>query len=231
MRFTTPAEIKDIAWEGVLEAPQTAKSPAGVPHPVATIGKPEIWPAADALQNEVGKVWTPPLGKANFWLVRLACTLREPSGLPNIAEVEQSLYLRPKNRQTEPNSVYAFSLYPERLTAESKAEFNIGLGPALKFGEAELELVEVGAKIEYRKVFPVIQSYQAGTPTPYWLFKPHAAHPLDGSQFVYAVLAAPRAAGGIRAAITLKVTIETAWGPIKFAPPEEANANLRFTVP
>lgn len=231
MRISTPAEIKEIAWEGPLEPSPTTKAPAGSPRPVVTIGRPEIWPVAEALKNELGQVWTPPLGGADFWLVRLACSLREPPGRASIGEAEQALYLRPKNHRAGPESAYAFSLYPDRLTAESKTDFTIGLGPALKFGGAELELAELGAKIEYRKVFPVIQSYQAGTPTPYWLFKPHAAHPLAGNQFVYAVLAATGGAGGIRAAIALKVTIETDWGPLKLAPPEEARANLRFSLP
>jgi hypothetical protein len=202
---------------------------------VVTIGKPEIWDTADALKNEINQVWTPPLTAATFWLVRLACTLREPPGLllirPHITEVEQSLYLRPKNRQAEPDSTYAYSLYPDRLTAESKTDFILSLGPALKFGEAELKVGELGATIEYRKVYPVIQSFQAGTATPYWLFKPHAAHPLEGDQFVYAVLAAQNGADGIRVSLDLKVTIETEWGPLKLAPPETARANLSFTVP
>lgn len=231
MRIDAPTEIKEIAWEGYLEPPETVKSNGDVPRPVVTIGKPEIWDTADALKNEVNQVWTPPLTAASFWLVRLACTLREPPGLPSISEVEQSLYLRPKNRLAGPESAYAYSLYPDRLTAESKTDFTLSLGPALKFGEAELKVGELGAAIEYRKVYPVIQSYQAGTSTPYWLFKPHATHRLEGNQFVYTILAAQSGAGGIRVSLDLKVTIESDWGPLRFAPPEQARANLSFTVP
>ena len=96
MRITAPTEIKEIAWEGSLEPSETAKPISNAARPVVTIGKPEIWDTADALKNEVNQVWTPPLTAASFWLVRLACTLREPPGLPRISEVEQSLYLRPK---------------------------------------------------------------------------------------------------------------------------------------
>jgi hypothetical protein len=231
MRIAAPTEIKEIAWEGSLEPPETAKSIGDTPRPVVTIGKPEIWDTADALKNEVNQVWTPPLTAASFWLVRLACTLREPPGLPHITEVEQSLYLRPKNRLAKPDSTYAYSLYPDRLTAENKTDFTLSLGPALKFGEAELKVGELGAAIEYRRVYPVIQSYGAGSPTPSWFFKPHAAHPLEGDQFVYAVLAAQNGAEGIRVSLDLKVTIESELGPIRFAPPEKARANLSFTVP
>jgi hypothetical protein len=230
MRITAPTEITEIAWEGPLEPPATAKA-LGIVRPVVTIGKPEIWDTADALKNEVNQVWTRPVTTASFWLVRLACTVRKPAGLAHIDEVEQALYLRPKNHEAKPDSTYAYNLFPDRLTAESKTDFTVSLGPALKFGEAELSLGELGATIEYRQVYPVIQSYDVGTPTPYWRFKPPAAHPIEGSQFVYAVLAADPTAGGIRAAISLKVILETEWGKIKLAPPETAKANLSFTVP
>jgi len=231
MRIATPTEIEEIAWEGPLEPPAVAKAIGKDVRPVAAIGKPEVWESAKALENEVNRVWTPPLSGASFWLVRLACTLRKPASLVDISEVEQALYLRPKNRQAKADSTYAYSLFPDRLTAESKTEFTVNLGPALKFGEAEFNLGGAGATIEYRKVYPVIQSYGAGSPSPYWLFKPHAAHPLEGDQFVYAVLAAQQDAGGIRVSLDLKVTIETGLGPFKFALPDKARANLSFTVP
>ena len=118
-----------------------------------------------------------------------------------------------------------------RLPAESKTDFTIGLGPTLKFGEAEASLGSLGATIEYRKVFPVIQSYQVGTANPSWVFKPHATHPLEGDQFVYAVLAAKTGADGLRVSIDLRVSIESDFGPIRFAPPKTAQANLSFDVP
>ena len=79
MHFVTPTEITNVAWEGELVAP-LVMSPKGSQSVVATLGHPEIWPAARALEAEVGRKWTPPLGGADFWLLRLACTLREPEG-------------------------------------------------------------------------------------------------------------------------------------------------------
>jgi hypothetical protein len=231
MHILTPTEITSVAWEGELVPPSTLRSGAPA-RPVATLGQPEIWPAADALQNELGRKWTPPLGGADYWLLRLACTLRHPSGRPDLTEATQTLYLRPKNPGADASAAYAYSLFPDQLTVESPREFNVGLGPGLKFGGAfDLKLGQLGARISYRKVYPVIQGYGAGEPTAYWVFRPHAAHPLDGSQFVYAVVAARSGAEGIRAAVELTATLQTELGPFRFGLPQEAHAHVSFTVP
>jgi hypothetical protein len=232
MIIITPSEIEAVAWEGELVSPETAKEIAPGARPIVTIGRHTIWPAAQALESETGRKWSPPLSGADFWLVRLACTLRQPGGPHKITEATQTLYLRPKNPAAGEGSVYAHSLFPERLTAESKSEFSASLGPELKFGpEVQLKAGEVGAKIEYRKVFPVIQSYGAGEAAPYWLFKPHAAYPLAGSQHVYAVVAAEAKAGGVRATLELVVTVETRFGPLRFGLPESAQAHVSFSIP
>ena len=102
MDIITPTGITSVAWEGELVTPAVTMSPkAPRAIPVITIGKPEIWPAARALEIETGKKWTPPLGGADYWLVRLACTLREPGGLPTLTEAIQTLYLRPRNSNAE----------------------------------------------------------------------------------------------------------------------------------
>src|SRR4051812_3459685 len=188
MLITTPASITSVAWEGELVPPENALTPKSPGRPVITIGQLEIWPAADALENELGKKWSPPLGDAGYWLVRLACTLRAPSGM-GITEAQQTLTLSPRNSQEQPGAVYAFSLFPDRLAVEQKGELSATLGPELTFGDAvALKVGELGAKIEFKQVFPVIQSFGAGESTPYWIFRPHLSHPIDGTQFVYAVL-------------------------------------------
>jgi len=138
------------------------------------------------------------------WTRALACTLRNPPGLPRITEVAQTLYLCPKDSRAGEASSYAFSLFPERLEAEDKAELNVSLGPELTFASgAGFSVGQLGATIEYRKVFPVIQSYGVWEPASYWIFRPHRTCPLDGRQFVYAVVVAMAGAGGIRASVEL----------------------------
>jgi hypothetical protein len=59
--------------------------------PHVTIGRPEVWAAADALKNEVGRAWSPPISGFDFWLVRFACTLHPPSGRSRYTEASQRL--------------------------------------------------------------------------------------------------------------------------------------------
>jgi hypothetical protein len=159
MNITTPTDITSVAWEGELEAPVTTRAAAAASRPVVTIGQPEIWTVAEALENEVGKKWVPPLSNANYWLLRLACTLREPRGLQRITEAQQMVYLYPQNHRAPGSATYAYSLFPDRLSVEDTAEFSVSLGPELTFASgAGFKLGELGAKIDYRKVFPVIQS-------------------------------------------------------------------------
>ena len=233
MHIVTPAEITSVAWEGELVAPEVMRAAKSLlQRPTVTIGRPEMWPAAEALETEVGQKWTPPLGGADHWLVRLACTLREPPGMESISEARQMLYLRPQNSRAGQDAAYAHSLFPERLGVEDRGEFSVSLGPELTFaGGVGLKPGELGATIEYRKVFPVIQSYGAGEPFPYWIFRPHAAHPLEGSQFVYAVVAARAGADGVRAYVELVVTAQAQFGPVRYGTPEEARAHTRFTIP
>jgi hypothetical protein len=230
MEFKTPDQIAAVAWEGELEASANAMGGGAERGPVVTIGQLEIWPAAQALENEVGKKWSPPLGDAGYWLVRLACTLRAPAGW-GIAEAVQTLTLRPRDPGEAPDAVYAFSLFPDRVTAERTGELSATLGPELKFGEAvQLKAGELGAKITLRQVYPVIQSFGAGEPAPYWIFKPHMAHPLTGTQFVYAVLVDRAGAAGITAEVDITVTAQSQFGPIRYGTPWEGMRSARFEI-
>lgn len=232
MVIITPDDIDTVAWEGELAAPPVSMSPTrSDDRPVATIGAPEVWPAAEALQGQAGQRWMPPLGGASFWLVRLACTLRKPMSGSAIAGAQQGLYLRPRASAASDTAVYAFSLYPDRLGIEDSREFTVSLGPELTFASgAGFKVGELGAKIEYKKVFPAIQAYGVGEPAPYWIFKPHARYPLEGSQFVYAVLAARPGAGGIRGAVELVVEVQGLFGPLRYGLPDEARAHTTFSV-
>ena len=229
MEIVTPAEIESVAWEGELVAPEMYRSAGPASGPLATIGRPEVWPAAEVLRGDGGQEWVPPMGNASFWLVRLACTLHEPGGRLRITEAQQNLELVPNPEDL--GEAYAFSLFPERLAVEDSAVFNISLGPELSFGDATVKVGEIGATINYRKVFPVIQSYGAGESNPSWIFKPHARHPIGGSQFVYAVVVSRESPQGIRGSVELVVTAETHLGPLRYGTPREATADTSFTIP
>ncbi|MBA3530399.1 MAG: hypothetical protein H0T73_00565 [Ardenticatenales bacterium] len=232
MDITTPSEIGEVAWQGTLEAPPNMLKISPSDRPVVTIGKAEFWSVPDALSPVVGQAWIGPLGNHHYWLARFACTLHRPRGSSTITEARTQLYLRPQESQAGAGSAYAHSLFPERLEAEETGEISALLNPQLTIeAVGEVSVGQVGRKISYRKVFPVIQSFGAGESKPYWEFRPHAARPLEGTQFVYAVLAAPPEAGGVRGNIELIVTVQTEVGPIRLGAPDEAREALSFKTP
>ena len=231
MHIEAPTEIRTVAWEGELVAPDVMQGGLPAKAPVVTLGRPEIWTAAEALETVAGQKWVRPLGGGEYWLLRLACTLREPAG-GRLVEAEQRLYLRPRAAQAPPDSVYAHSLFPLRLGIESSTEQAVTLGPELTLASgAGVKAGEVGVTIPYRRVFPVIQAYGVGEAAPSWQFKAHAAHPLAGSQFVYAVVAARPGSGGARAAVELIAGVQAAGMLQRFKTPDTARESLTFTIP
>ena len=98
--------------------------------------------------------------------MRLSCTLHPPDDRhTRYTEATLAAYLRPHQGS---GSVLAHDLYPQRLTVENKDTFTVGMGPDLKFGEiVDVSLFEVGAEIEYRRVYPVIQGFGLGESAPY----------------------------------------------------------------
>ena len=230
MHIITPAEIERVAWDGYLEPlGQTFKSAALRPR--VTLGEPVWWPAAQAMENETGKEWVPPVSDRRYTLLRLACTLHplaDPHARYDAATL--TLYLRPR-RNSAAGPVVAHDIYPRRLSAERQTKFDVGLGPDLKFAQLfEASLFGIGAEIEYRQVFPVIQGYGLGESRPYWQFVHHESNPLLGSQSVYAVLDAPPDSGGVRLSVELVATLQTRFGPLRVGLPEEARAHLSRVI-
>ena len=228
MRIITPTEIDQVAWEGYLEPLGQAPKRVG-DLPRVTLGQPAWWPAEQALESQTGRKWSQPADGRRYTLVRLACTLHPPvEAYSHYSEATLTLYLRPR---TGGAPVIAHDLYPQRLAAEGKRKFTLGLGPELKFAEVfEAKLAEVGAEIEYQQVFPVIQGYGLGESRLAWSFAHHPAHPLLGSQSVYLVAAAPPTANGIRLSLELIATLETRFGPLRLGPPQEAQAHLSWLI-
>ena len=238
MLIETPDQIQTIAWQGELVPSESltksfrlglTKADGDI-RSLVTLGQPEVWPVAEALEPQLRQSWVRPLSDADFWRLRLACTLHPVGRFQTLVEAQQTLMLSPTQPGAVGNSTYAYSLFPERLTAEEQREMSLTLGPKLKIGKMEAEGAQVGTKISYRKVFPVIQSYGAGESIAYWIFKPHSAYPLEGCQFVYAVVAAKAGAGGILATVELTVSVDTDFGIIRLGLPTTARAALNFSI-
>jgi hypothetical protein len=237
MEIDTPATITNVAWEGEMVPPEpTVLSPfehfttsANEHMPVITIGQPELWHISEVLSDEDKKAWHPPRDDAEYWLLRLACTLHKPRGLERIAEARKVLTLTPKSFDANPRAVYAHSLFPDRMETDETHQVKVALGPELEFARlAEVKLAKLETSISYRKVFPVIQSYGIGEPEPYWIFKRHASYPLEGSQFVYAIVAVGKQVGDVRAQVHLSVTVELAGGLARVGLSREAEEKAAF---
>jgi hypothetical protein len=231
MHIVTPTQIDadQVAWEGSLE-PLGETFKAARPCARVTLGEPAWWPAEEALETETGKKWAPPASDHRYTLLRLACTLHPPEDRrSHYSEATLGTYLRPHSAGA--GTVLAHDLYPQRLTAEEKGTFKIGLGPDLKFaGVLDVSILEMGAEIEFPQVFPVVQGYGLGESRPYWEFAHHSGHPLLGCQSVYAVLDAPGETDGVRLTIELVATLETRFGPVRLGLPEEARVTLSRTI-
>ena len=231
MHIVTPTEIEHVAWEGRLEPlGEVFRSAESLPR--VTLGEPATWPAEAAMESETGRAWTPPasLVARRYTLVRLSCTLHPLSDhRSRYAEADLAAYLRPKRAGS--GKVVAHDLFPRQETVEETGTFKLGLGPELKFiNLVDVRLLEVGAEIEYPQVHPVIQGYGLGENCPYWRFIHHSGRPLAGCQSVYAVLAAPAAADGIRLTVELIATVETKFGPVRLGLPEEAKAHVSRVI-
>ncbi len=231
MQIITPTQIDadQVAWEGALE-PQAEMLKGAPARPRVTLGVPVCWPAADAVEGETGRPWSPPSAGRSYTLVRLACTLHPPAeARTRYSEAMLRAYLRPHSAGA--GRVVAHDLYPQRLSVEETGTVKIGLGPDLKFADAlAVKLLEIGAEIEFPQVFPVVQGYGLGESRPYWRFAHHSGRPLLGCQSVYAVLDAPRAADGVRLTVELVATLETRFGPIRMGLPQEAHAHIQHAI-
>lgn len=228
MRIVTPAEIEEVAWDGYLQ-PEGETVRKAVILPRVTLGEPVWWPAEQAMEGETGRIWTPPAGDQRYTLVRLACTLHPPrEERSHYVEATLRAYLRTARGS---GRVVAHDLYPQQRSAEQTGAFKFSLRPDLRFADAvDLSLMEVGAEIDYRQVFPVIQGFGLGESGPYWQFARHTTHPLLGCQFVYALLATPADAGGVRMSVELVATWETRRGILKVRTPEDVRAHISRTI-
>ncbi|MFP4395869.1 MAG: hypothetical protein ACLFTI_11455 [Anaerolineales bacterium] len=231
MHIVTPTKIEQVAWEGRLEPLTESFTPKSAASYRVTLGEPVVWPAEAAMESETGRAWTPPasLVARRYTLVRLSCTLHPLSDhRSHYAEATLRAYLCPRYGD---GKVVAHDLFPKRETVEETGAFKLGLGPELKFVNlVDVKLLEVGAEIEYPQVHPVIEGYGLGESNPYWRFIHHSGNPLAGCQSVYAVLAAPADADGIRLTIELIATVKTRFGPIRLGLPEEANAHVSCVI-
>ncbi len=232
MEFLTPAEIELPAWRGELAPGEPQQSEGGWGPLAAVLAKLEAWPVSVALADAPRPYRQAAMGLSGRWLVRLGCGLPAQAEEVPIAEAQLTLHLRPRNRLANDTSVYVASLFPERMGVEERLELVVGLGMDLKFSMGEDAVAESrAARIFFRKVYPVIQSFGTGETAPYWIFRPHGKRNLEGSQFVYAVLIASPRSEGITGYSDLAVSVETPSGKVRYHTPRGIDEMTHFEMP
>ncbi len=214
------------AWDGYLEPLGETLRAGKLPR--VSLGEPAIWDAAAALKSEIGRDWTPPQPGRVYTLIRLSCTLHPPDQDARFTEARLEA---PLGVDSGADRALAHDLFPLQQTVTDAGTLAVGLNPALKFAKAiDVSLLEVGVEKEYAAVFPVIQAYGLGEANPYWQFQAHDQFPLQGSQKVYLLAAAPPAAR-VRLHVRLTVSVEhRRWGILRYGTPQTASAHLTFDI-
>ncbi|MCB9418542.1 MAG: hypothetical protein H6667_01965 [Ardenticatenaceae bacterium] len=226
--FLETDSLPVTAWEGYLE-PLGEALRGGGPLPRVSLGEPATWNVAAALQSELGKTWTPPDPALVYTLIRLSCTLHPPNDRGSrYTEVRLDAPLRVLNG---PGQALAHDLFPMQQTVQDTGKIAVGLNPKLKFAKAiDVELLEVGVEKNYAATFPVVQAYGLGEANPYWLFRDHDQFPLQGSQKVYLLAAAPPDAR-LRLHLRLAAAVKPRrWDIVRYGLPPTAVTRLTFDI-
>jgi hypothetical protein len=234
MWLQVPDEIEDAVSEGPLEivvAPnQRARARSGPPTelPVVSIGRPMSW--------SLRKIFSPedlsPLAKASlevqdFYLVRLACSLRPISGETVIDWARFEVELMPGPDGSQPT---AFDMHPLQVMQEIKRNVKVTFSPTLKYKELEASAGSAEFGFEYTELQPVITTDGVGERQPGWAYRSANGVPLVGSKMMHLLVQAPRGMASARANLSLKAGVSrdgSKWTAL-FRSPEQRNSE--FTV-
>ncbi|MCX6674729.1 MAG: hypothetical protein NTY37_13235 [Methanothrix sp.] len=124
----------------------------------------------------------------------------------------------------------AFDLEPRAETEEQTGAFTLGIGPDFKFSSVNVTLAKAETTINLRRVFPVITADGIGESTARWIFASRPAHPLVGSQIVYAIVQLPPGAETSKVSLFLNAEMTTGFGPIKGLLPKDEACDLSWTL-
>jgi len=206
------------AWEGALAPPQGVFAPPGEKLPTVSIGKPVWWEGETIL----GEKWTQPVGDNSYGLARFAFSLR-PEGRKVVRRAELMVSLEAENGGGLP---IVFDLLPKVTTEDKTGTFKASVGLDFKF----LSLAKAETTIDLSQKVPVIVADGIGESIARWVFASGGAHPLVGSQIVYAILEMPAGTSSARASLQLSAEVATSLGPIRGILPKEAKEHLSWTL-
>lgn len=205
-------------WEGALAPPKRVFAPPGEKLPTVSIGRP-VWWDDEAI---LGEKWAAPAGGNRYGLARFAFSLR-PEGRKVVRRAELMVSLEAENGGGAP---VVFDLLPKVTTEEKTGTFTASVGLDFKF----LSLAQAETTIDLSQKVPVIVADGIGESIARWVFVSGRAHPLVGSQIVYAVLELPAGTSAVRASLHLSAEVATNLGPIRGVLPKEAEEHLIWTL-
>ncbi len=206
------------AWEGVLAPPKGVFAPPGEKLPTVSIGRP-VWWDGEAI---LGEKWTQPSGGKRYGLARFAFSLR-PQGRKVVRRAELMVSLEAENGGGAP---VVFDLLPKVTTEEKTGTFKATVGLDFKFAS----LAQAETTIDLHQEVPVIVADGIGESIARWVFVSGPAHPLVGSQLVYAILELPAGTSAARASLHLSAEVATSLGPIRGILPKEASGQLSWVL-
>ncbi|HQI92018.1 MAG TPA: hypothetical protein PLS48_10325 [Methanotrichaceae archaeon] len=188
----------ETAWEGELVHHAGIMKARGKGMPHVSIGKPDWWSG-----ETLGEFWKAPEGDYSYGLARFAFSLR-PEGMQEVRKAELMLDFQSDDGGARP---VAFDLVPRAKTEEQTGSVTLGIGPDFKLSSVGVTLAKAETTINFKWVFPVIITDGIGESTARWVFASKPAHPLVGSQIVYAVVQLPPGANTARVKLFLSAEI------------------------
>ena len=231
MIIETPSEITNVLYKGELEYNTTAQQRSYDRHSdsntvvnprpvVATIGEPQWWDIAKLYPaDKVPEEMKQQLGRADFFLVQLACSLR-PEPDQHVEWARFSVSLSPK--RVGVSDPIAIDLHPMELYDEMEKNIKWTLSPKLKFEKVEGSIGEYTTEIKYTQLVPVITAAGALESLFSWDMKQTQGHPLCGARWFHAVVKRPKGADGVQARFNVVADVVTEGRLFRFGTKEEA---------
>ncbi len=213
----------DFDWTGALEPPSQMYATRGSGLPRVSLGKPVWW----SDQKMLGENWSPPAGGARYGLARFAFSLR-PEERQVIRSAEFIVYLHAKGAGPRP---IVFDLLPKTTTEEQTGSRTFGLDPKFKFANlVEVSGVSAGTTLDVKQAVPVTAADGVGESAARWVFSAQRAHPLLGSQIVFATVELPPGVEAARASVQLTAEVETNFGLVRGLLPEEERQSKSWVL-
>jgi hypothetical protein len=222
MWLQAPKDIETVLWTGPMEpetdetVEQVQQNLAGLGFeaeadnlfrnpPLVSIGQPETWLLQDLYPSkEMPPAIQSKLDEADFYLIRLVCSLNPARRANRIASAQFLVHLVPDSAGQQP---LAYDLHPREVTQEVKHQVKFSLSPSLSF-----EPVEIGGGleygIEYPELQPIVTASGIGEKWTSWGYEETRGIRLQGTKVMHLLIKAPRGMSSGEAALSLRADLD-----------------------